>query len=716
MSVRTVFSRVLAIGLFSSFASVSFAQVAPVVGIGKQTTDESRPREVAPLPREKTGTNPFAALHDSYLQYYNDSQFLEQYSKQEFGGPVVVPAGGGASHPPVVPPPPHCTFDCQMVPVPVVPGHSPVGPVVPGAYGYGVPVIPGCTGMPGEWVQNQDIYTWQLATPPVALRGNGQNCCYPLVGVTTIRWDESSKGWWVETVRVPQPRKEAVEALSHFAPPMEGPPTFTAVPASAPCCGACPKADKLAGTWVRELPGVVIAATLTGEELKIRFTQSIDGVTASITLTADCTVTREGLMYGVITGVDVDVPQDADAPIHDMLEGPGALVLQSLADCPFSCRTRLTSVGLMVSHLKFAIMEGNDIQQFLALGGMYKQSKDGSVPSPKPLKTKAAAQEGTDALAGGAVGTGAGAVIGAVEHAPVQGAVIGGLVGASTDATSPVIPMMSPLVSPMAAPSAMPLPAIPRATVAVPESTPPPMLPPTLPPTPPVPQEESRTPQSNPPNCKQDRIVVTVPVCGPLQLAVDFAAPVKPVAVCELDQPERKISLHECIGIALEKSDHACPQQKCGVAHFELLPNETKTPSVQINYLLANVEVAYWNLYAANHNLSAYEKALRTAYQGYRLTDTRATVGCDSPEVKDQSRAQFERFRRMVIDARGTVQDAERQLRGLLGMRVDDGTRLVPSDEPNLASATRTSRKQCRKRWLTGPRSSSVDRLSRPKN
>jgi outer membrane protein TolC len=106
---------------------------------------------------------------------------------------------------------------------------------------------------------------------------------------------------------------------------------------------------------------------------------------------------------------------------------------------------------------------------------------------------------------------------------------------------------------------------------------------------------------------------------------------------------------------------------------------------IRINYMLANVELAYWNLFAAYYNLYAQEEGLRQAYLGYRFTDTRVMVGSDPSQNRDQARAQFERFRRMVIDARGTVLESERQLRGLLGLRSDDGTRLVPIDEPNLA-------------------------------
>jgi outer membrane protein TolC len=104
-----------------------------------------------------------------------------------------------------------------------------------------------------------------------------------------------------------------------------------------------------------------------------------------------------------------------------------------------------------------------------------------------------------------------------------------------------------------------------------------------------------------------------------------------------------------------------------------------------VNFMMVNVEVAYWNLFAAYYNLYAQEEGLRQAYGGYRFTELRVQVGSDPSQNLDQSRAQFWRFRRQVYDARGQVLEAERQLRGLLGLRSDDGTRLVPIDEPNLA-------------------------------
>ncbi|QJW93624.1 TolC family protein [Frigoriglobus tundricola] len=104
-----------------------------------------------------------------------------------------------------------------------------------------------------------------------------------------------------------------------------------------------------------------------------------------------------------------------------------------------------------------------------------------------------------------------------------------------------------------------------------------------------------------------------------------------------------------------------------------------------VNYMLVNVEAAYWNLYSAYYNLYANEEGLRQAYEGYRFIKLRVEIGTDPPQRLDQTQAQFHRFQRQVYQARAQVLENERQLRGLLGLRSDDGFRIVPIDEPNLA-------------------------------
>jgi outer membrane protein TolC len=109
---------------------------------------------------------------------------------------------------------------------------------------------------------------------------------------------------------------------------------------------------------------------------------------------------------------------------------------------------------------------------------------------------------------------------------------------------------------------------------------------------------------------------------------------------------------------------------------------------LQVNFMLANVEAAYWNLFAAYYNLFAQEEGLRQAFEGYRFIRIRVELGTTPPQNLDQIQAQFHRFQGQVVQARGQVLESERQLRGLLGLRSDDGLRLVPIDDPNLAPYT----------------------------
>jgi outer membrane protein TolC len=104
-----------------------------------------------------------------------------------------------------------------------------------------------------------------------------------------------------------------------------------------------------------------------------------------------------------------------------------------------------------------------------------------------------------------------------------------------------------------------------------------------------------------------------------------------------------------------------------------------------INFMLLNVEYAYWNLYSGYFTLFSREQGLRQAFEAYKLNKARFEAGVIKQQDLEQTRAQYELFRAQRITALGQVLDRERQLRGLLGMAVDDGTRLVPSDLPTLA-------------------------------
>ena len=106
----------------------------------------------------------------------------------------------------------------------------------------------------------------------------------------------------------------------------------------------------------------------------------------------------------------------------------------------------------------------------------------------------------------------------------------------------------------------------------------------------------------------------------------------------------------------------------------------------QVHVLIANVEVAYWNLYAAYGVLYANEQGLRQAYEAWSLNRQRYDAGRATLSDLAQSRGQYELFRSQRLTSLDQVLEFERQLRGLLRVPISDGTRLVPADVPTLAA------------------------------
>jgi outer membrane protein TolC len=119
----------------------------------------------------------------------------------------------------------------------------------------------------------------------------------------------------------------------------------------------------------------------------------------------------------------------------------------------------------------------------------------------------------------------------------------------------------------------------------------------------------------------------------------------------------------------------------------------------EVHDMVYNVEQAYWNLYGAYWVLYATEQALRQSYEAWRINKARFEAGRVGIQDLAQSRQQYESFRAQRLQALSIggvagsptgnlvlgVLDAEKQLRGLLGLPVEDGFRLVPIDSPNLA-------------------------------
>lgn len=105
----------------------------------------------------------------------------------------------------------------------------------------------------------------------------------------------------------------------------------------------------------------------------------------------------------------------------------------------------------------------------------------------------------------------------------------------------------------------------------------------------------------------------------------------------------------------------------------------------RVQNLLLNVEVAYWKLYQAYGNLYSYEEVLRIAHKSWLTNQAKFIAGTIGPATYHPIRAQYEEFRGERIAALGLVLERERNLRGLMGLAMEDGRRIVPIDTPTLA-------------------------------
>jgi outer membrane protein TolC len=103
-----------------------------------------------------------------------------------------------------------------------------------------------------------------------------------------------------------------------------------------------------------------------------------------------------------------------------------------------------------------------------------------------------------------------------------------------------------------------------------------------------------------------------------------------------------------------------------------------------LTYLLLNVEAAYWNLYGAYYQLYSREESMRYAFESWRLTEILFKGGRTPEQNMAQTWVQYEQFRSQRMTALGQVLESERQLRGLLGLKIEDGFRIVPTDPPTV--------------------------------
>ncbi len=141
-------------------------------------------------------------------------------------------------------------------------------------------------------------------------------------------------------------------------------------------------APRLSGTWFREAPGSVCAISFRNDELKVTQTINANGTVATLTLTADYAVTKDGTVHGVVTGADVNVGAGTDPTSMDL--AGLSLQVQAVVDQPFALRCRTTDGGLMLSNIRIACRSDVCTEEMLS-PGIYKSTCCAKVPTPKAV-------------------------------------------------------------------------------------------------------------------------------------------------------------------------------------------------------------------------------------------------------------------------------------------------------------------------------------------
>ncbi|MBX9628270.1 MAG: hypothetical protein K2X82_31010 [Gemmataceae bacterium] len=210
-----------------------------------------------------------------------------------------------------------------------------------------------------------DTFSRTARTATVVLTAAQPPCCADACGETAC----------------PAPAAPARVVLArqvHVAPAM--PPVAVAVRTAA-------ATYRPLGTWYKETPGAVVSLSFgpDGDALTAKVCATCDGTTATVTLTADCSVTKDGTIHGVITGGDVTADGEKE------LAGPDrhalAAAVQGLIDQPFSFRCRPADGGLMVGGVKVAAgkpVPADVVPPEGLLTGKFRHAADGKVPAPKP--------------------------------------------------------------------------------------------------------------------------------------------------------------------------------------------------------------------------------------------------------------------------------------------------------------------------------------------
>ncbi|MBL8890015.1 MAG: TolC family protein [Planctomycetaceae bacterium] len=106
----------------------------------------------------------------------------------------------------------------------------------------------------------------------------------------------------------------------------------------------------------------------------------------------------------------------------------------------------------------------------------------------------------------------------------------------------------------------------------------------------------------------------------------------------------------------------------------------------QLQNMVANVEIRYWDLYAAYRNYQAAQDGFNSAHATWKVVNENLKVRERSVAEEAQAREQYFFFRAEKERAYTALLDAENNLRFLMGIAMTDGRLIRPADEPTEAA------------------------------
>jgi outer membrane protein TolC len=112
---------------------------------------------------------------------------------------------------------------------------------------------------------------------------------------------------------------------------------------------------------------------------------------------------------------------------------------------------------------------------------------------------------------------------------------------------------------------------------------------------------------------------------------------------------------------------------------------ELTSLQAQLQDMLNNVEIRYWDLYLAYRNLETAKIGRDSALVTWRIVYDKWSEGTEPIQAEAQAREQYYAFRAQVETALRELYNAENELRLLMGLAATDGRLMRPKDDPTLA-------------------------------